>query len=687
LLYHQVNARIAFAMSRRYLSVYKKPEEPSDGRLPIDSDFPVDFANEIARLESYNKHHYRPNAYLHKWWARRCGSTFRLILKSLVEEAEKRDYYHPGGLEGVVILDPMMGGGTTLHEAIRLGANVIGSDIDPVPILQARATLSELPLERLEEAFTTFYEELHHRLAHNFMTRCPACDKTTELMYTLYGRKQRCSCGQAVLVDAYTLRQERDGFRVAICPDCGQISRHNDGKPASGHSCPGRSLPYSLLEKGIKRCPDCHEPFLELLDDPFYARYEPVAIAGRCPDDGLFFKKPDTADLGLIARANRERSLNQFAPQGDFAIQAGPKSNDLIRHGVSSYLELFSSRQLAYLATAIDLLRGYNGLIKLNLGLLISTSTEFNTMLCGYKGAKRPRPGAIRHAFSHHAYSLPYTALENNPLYPHKRSGTLQALFHARGRRARNWAALPLERKVRDGQVAEIVEIEGERGTGDEVQDQESLSSGRRKFLLRQGSAVRLGLRTDSVDHIVTDPPYFDNVQYSDLSAYFRVWLKRIFAEEADWDYDLSGSAVDPQANGDGQYERVLKGIFAECQRVLKKGSGRLIFTFHHWNPRGWSALTVALKEAGFVLRNNFVIHAENPASVHISNSRALEHDAVLVLAANSDGDVRRWDRPQKIDMESSRVFTGDCAQALGWMLGADLDSSEIERTWVELLG
>ncbi len=76
---------------------------------PIDSEFPVVFANEIARLESYNKHHYRPNAYLHKWWARRCGSTFRLILKSLVEDPDLRDYYRPGGLEGVVILDPMVG--------------------------------------------------------------------------------------------------------------------------------------------------------------------------------------------------------------------------------------------------------------------------------------------------------------------------------------------------------------------------------------------------------------------------------------------------------------------------------------------------------------------------------------------------------------------------------------------------
>src|SRR5262245_7709633 len=113
--------------------------------MPLPQPFDVDFANAIARVEAFNKHLYRPNTYLHKWWARRCGSTFRLILKYLVENPARRDYYAPGGLEGKLVLDPMMGGGTTLHEAIRLGASVIGADIDPIPVLQARATLATLP--------------------------------------------------------------------------------------------------------------------------------------------------------------------------------------------------------------------------------------------------------------------------------------------------------------------------------------------------------------------------------------------------------------------------------------------------------------------------------------------------------------------------------------------------------------
>jgi putative DNA methylase len=129
--------------------------------IPLDTDFDTDFANQIAQLEAYNKHHYRPNSYLHKWWARRCGSTFRLILKQLVADEAQRDYYTPGGLAGKIILDPMMGGGTTLHEAIRLGAHVIGADLEPIPVLQARATLTKVDLAELERA----YKRVLHRAA------------------------------------------------------------------------------------------------------------------------------------------------------------------------------------------------------------------------------------------------------------------------------------------------------------------------------------------------------------------------------------------------------------------------------------------------------------------------------------------------------------------------------------------
>ena len=131
----------------------------------IDAKFDAEFTNQLAEKEVFNKHLYRPNTYLHKWWARRCGTTFRSILKHLVQDEAKRSYYAPGGLEGQIILDQMMGGGTTLHEAIRLGANVIGIDVDPIPVLQARATLTEVSLFVLQEEFRSFLSGLREKMA------------------------------------------------------------------------------------------------------------------------------------------------------------------------------------------------------------------------------------------------------------------------------------------------------------------------------------------------------------------------------------------------------------------------------------------------------------------------------------------------------------------------------------------
>src|SRR3972149_604702 len=76
----------------------------ADYSIAIDESFPEKFANQLAQQEAFNKHLFRPNTYLHKWWARRCGSTFRTILKRLVDDRGKRDYYAAKGLDGKVVL-------------------------------------------------------------------------------------------------------------------------------------------------------------------------------------------------------------------------------------------------------------------------------------------------------------------------------------------------------------------------------------------------------------------------------------------------------------------------------------------------------------------------------------------------------------------------------------------------------
>ncbi|RMG95190.1 MAG: hypothetical protein D6706_12590 [Chloroflexi bacterium] len=645
-------------------------------KIPLDAEFDITFADEIARLEAFNKHHYRPNTYLHKWWARRCGSTFRLILKHLVDDPALRDYYAPGGLAGKVILDPMMGGGTTLHEAIRLGANVIGVDIDPIPVLQARATLSDVRLVDLEQSFRRFFRQLQAGLGEWFVTTCPHCARVVPFRFVLYGLRRFCACGPVLVMDSAVLRHDSDGTVIRICERCHQIVRGSEGC-----SCPETAVLPPIVTRSQRHCQQCSQAYREDTETPFYARYEPLVIVGRCPDHHLFFKAPDAEDKARWQAANQMRHSLNLDP-AHFEVSFGPKSRQLIYRGVHNYLDLFSSRQLLYLEQTISLLPEFEPVCRLNLALLVSTSLEFNSMLCGYKGRSKRRAGAIRHTFSHHAYSFPYTALENNPLYPRMSSGTLQKLFHARIRRGRMWARAPRER-VLDGKTADFIPIIGERDAGTEVIDATELQTGTRRFLLLQGSATRLALADESVDFVVTDPPYFDSVQYSDLAAFFRVWLRQLLPDAADWGYDVRESAVDPHKNDrESRYRELMTGIFQECYRVLRKENGRLVFTFHHWNPKGWAALTYALKTARFVLLNRYVVHAENPISVHIANMNALLHDAIFVLAPAHTVQAPHWSPPATINRQDSYQFCLDCATLLGWMLNTGLETAEIEPTW-----
>ena len=647
--------------------------------LVIDHTFPERFVDELSRREVFNKHLFRPNTYLHKWWARRCGSTFRAILKQFVPDEERRDYYAPGGLEGKVVLDPMMGGGTILHEAIRLGASVIGADIDPIPVLQARATLTRASLADMRSAFERFFSDLYNDLGYYFQTECPICKQTVDSRYTLYGLRKACTCGEVVQVDQYDLRHEA-GRVIRIEPESWAISDCPEGPLAAVNSA-------RLITKTEKQCPVCGQEYAELLELPFYARYVPVAVVATCPDHGLFFRPPGELDLARLEQAEEQRGRLDWDSLEDFQVRDGPKSGDLLKRHIHSYLDLFSSRQLLYLHEAIQRLGDYGAIAKLNLGLLISTSLEFNSMLCGYKGWYKRRPGAIRHVFALHAYSFPYTALENNPLNRQKSSGNLQLLFHDRIERGRKWAVSPIERRLSQDGKSELVKIPGEVDGGVEVFDQDGLMTNRQAFWLIHGDSRGLPVESHSVDLIVTDPPYYDSVQYSDLATFFRVWLARLLPDEVEWTYDQARSAVATKATADASsFMTALAGILAECGRVLKQHTGRLVFTFHHWDPNAWAELTIALKSAGFRLMNAYVVFSEHPISVHIRNLNSIKHDSILVFALDDGGSSRPWLPVGAIDIGDSETFCRQCSAALGWLLESEYSAAEIRQLWRDLM-
>lgn len=653
-------------------------QDPST--VALDCSFPTEEANLLAARESFNKHLFRPNTYLHKWWARRSGTTFRYLLKQLCNDPSRVDYYSIGGLEGKIILDPMIGGGTILHEAIRLGACVVGYDIDPIPILQAKASLTQIPLSKKTDVFERFFDQLASRLRPFFTTTCPGCNKDCEIQFVLYGLRKKCRCGEALFVDSLRLREAANGAVIQLCP--------YTGKPFIGERpvLPARPMPL-IYEKTVRRCRICNVPFEEFRAERFTQRYVPIVIVGSCKTHGQFFVQPRGADVQRIEEAKRFAYRCIQLPLTNLDVPCGPKSDDLLRREVKSFADLFTPRQLIYIGTCKELLDAVEEPHRLWLGLLISTSLEFNSLLCGFKGSDRRRPGAIRHVFSHHAYSFPYTALENNPVFRGNTSGTLGLLFQDRIQAASHWAEAPIERKPNAGDWKKITLV-GETDWGTPVNSFVQLQSNQKAFLVAQQDSSTIPLPSDSIDQVVTDPPYFDSVQYSDLAHFFRVWLRWLLPDQASWEYTVADSAVAETAQKGLKYQAILSSIWSECHRVLKKPTGRLIFTFHHWRAEAWARLAISLKKAKFRLVAFYTVHSENPISVHIRQLKALKHDSILILQPfEAIGAQGHYSPVEYISASDSFSFCCDCAQLLGFCLESELGDNEIIHIWQKALG
>lgn len=141
---------------------------------------------------------------------------------------------------------------------------------------------------------------------------------------------------------------------------------------------------------------------------------------------------------------------------------------------------------------------------------------------------------------------------------------------------------------------------DGGEATVDAVSDSESGAA----WAVEIRSSTHMPLRDQSVDAIITDPPYGSYVHYADMSNFWNVWLPKDSAKGTGYLIDTSEEAVVarkrfPGAKDANDYGKLLQSVFEECYRILKAG-GAMVLTFNNREPRAWSALLVAALRAGF---------------------------------------------------------------------------------------
>ena len=163
------------------------------------------------------------------------------------------------------------------------------------------------------------------------------------------------------------------------------------------------------------------------------------------------------------------------------------------------------------------------------------------------------------------------------------------------------------------------------------------------------GSAVACPV--ESVDVILTDPPYYDAIPYSDLMDFFYVWLRRSIPPVSEavlpvfldplgpkWDHDADdGELIDDASRFDGDrerskqnYEQGMARSFQSCHSALKK-DGRLVVVFANKHPDAWETLLAALIRAGFVVDGSWPIQTEMGNRNRAISSAALSSSVWLV--------------------------------------------------------
>jgi adenine-specific DNA methylase len=267
------------------------------------------------------------------------------------------------------------------------------------------------------------------------------------------------------------------------------------------------------------------------------------------------------------------------------------------------------------------------------LGCILSRTTDYMASLCVWeKGAEE-----IKHTFMRWALPITWDFAEANPLGPADRywKGAVSAVAST---------------------IAKIHETPWQGTSSPTVVN---------------GSATQA--LTQEFDVIVTDPPYYDAIPYSDLMDFFYVWLRRTLngaSAELDsafanplspkWSHESNdGELIDDAARFDGSreaskrnYEEGMARAFLACHKSLSS-DGRLVIVFAHKHPDAWETLVAAIIRSGFVVDGSWPVMTEMPGGLRNLGRASLSSSVWLVCKKRNPLTKAGWDAQVVKDMEA----------------------------------
>jgi len=619
--------------------------------MSIEDRFDVPLIAAMALKEKQIQQNYRPIIAVHKWFARRPGTLFRgLVLSEFGKRPLVEQFFQANDFPGRVVADPFMGGGTPLLEANRVGCDVLGFDINPMSAWIVREEMEHLDLRSYRNAAKSLTSSLEQAIGSAYRTDCPLYgDHDVPVKYFLWVKMIQCDeCGRDVdLFPGYLLADDtRHASNVLVCAACGELNEVSDTKSAGTcHTCHAPLSRMGPARRNHCVCKHCGHSSRFPRSNLGPLRHRMFAIEYHNPrrrgtHSGRFFKKPDRKDLDRVAAvAARWQAVQpRFVP--DQRIPPGDETDRLHRWGYTYYRELFNDRQLLGLELSCQIIAAIEDTrVRHALATNLSDLSRYQNMLCRYDTT------ALKSLdiFSVHGFPVGLVQCESNLLGIVNGAGLNVgsggwANIIEKYAKAKRYCEEPFETRQRSGRKV-IVPIRGE-WTGE-------CSAGRRprSVVIRCTNSGGINLEPESVDAVFTDPPYYGNVQYSELMDFCYVWLRRLVGEDAEGfsrqstrsPDELTGNAT--QERGIIHFTEGLSAVYGTMAVALKPGAP-LAFTFHHNRIQAYHAVGVAILDSELTCSATIPCPAEMGGSIHIHGTGSSIVDTVFVCRRH--GHTRR---------------------------------------------
>lgn len=197
------------------------------------------------------------------------------------------------------------------------------------------------------------------------------------------------------------------------------------------------------------------------------------------------------------------------------------------------------------------------------------------------------------------------------------------------------------------------------------------------------------------VDAVVTDPPFFDNVNYSQLADFFYVWQRHILGGN---ETPSTRSDQEVQHQDASVFASRLGGVFAECHRVLKD-DGLMAFSYHHSRGEGWTSVLEALTSGGFAITATVPIKSEMSGATPKNQAKEpIDLDIIIVCRkapvilpnGSQDAFARAHSQVERLKKSGRKLSRNDVRIVLmGQLLASvsrnEADASVFDATAVDL--